>query len=222
MRIVCPRCSHLIEVGPSDTPRDVTDQAPGSTVREVPRARHSCADHHRRLGKLTLLERVGAGSFGEVWKAHDTELNRLDLELILADGTIYPHKGTFAFADRQVDQSTGAIQLTGLFPNPGNILRPGQYGRVRAAIATIAEALLVPQQAVTELQGSHQVAIVDSKNTVSIATVKVGDRVGSMWVINEGLKPGQSVVAVGVQKVGAGMHVSPKPLAQNTEITGGK
>jgi membrane fusion protein (multidrug efflux system) len=151
----------------------------------------------------------------------DTPLNRLELDLILSDGTVYPHKGKFDFVDRQVTQNTGAIQMTALFPNPGNILRPGQYGKARAETGTTPGALLVPQPVVTELQGSYQVAIVDDKNRVSIKAVKVGQTVGSMWVINEGLKPGQRVIVEGAQKVVAGMAVSPKPFNNETEITRG-
>jgi len=152
----------------------------------------------------------------------DTPMSRLELELILSDGSIYPHKGRFAFADRQVSENTGAIQLTGLFPNPGNILRPGQYGKVRAAISTIHGALLVPQPAVTELQGSYHVATVDDNNTVTIRTVKIGQTVGSMWLISDGLKPGQRVVAEGAQKVTSGMRVNPKPFAGAAPKTGGE
>jgi membrane fusion protein (multidrug efflux system) len=151
----------------------------------------------------------------------DTALNRLEPDLILSDGTVYPHKGKFDFVDRQVTQNTGAIQMTVLFPNPGNILRPGQYGKVRATTATNHGALLVPQPAVTELQGSYQVAIVDDKNTVSIKVVKVGQTVGSMWVINDGLKPGQHVIVEGAEKIVAGMTVNPKPFKSDTETTGG-
>jgi membrane fusion protein (multidrug efflux system) len=104
------------------------------------------------------------------------ELSKLQLELILADGSTYSHKGKFSFADRQVNQSTGAIQLTGLFPNPGNTLRPGQYGRVRAAIGTSTGALLVPQRAVSELQGTYQVAVLDDANKVHVEVVNVGDQ----------------------------------------------
>jgi membrane fusion protein (multidrug efflux system) len=139
-----------------------------------------------------------------------TELTGLQLELILANGAAYPHKGKFMFADRQVNQSTGAILLIGVFPNPGNILRPGQYAKVRAATAIRKGALLVPQRAVTELQGSYQVAVVDSGNKVNVESVKIGDRIGSMWIVNEGLKPGERVVAEGVQKVSSGMVVKPK------------
>jgi len=145
---------------------------------------------------------------------NDTPMSRLELELILADGSIYPHKGKFFFADRQVNQGTGAIQLTGLFPNPGNTLRPGQYGRVRAAIEISTGAILIPQRAVTELQGNYQVATVDSTNKVRIRTVKVGNRIGAMWIVAEGLKAGERVVAEGVQKAGDGMHINPKPFVE--------
>jgi RND family efflux transporter MFP subunit len=142
------------------------------------------------------------------------DLAKLQLELILADGGNYPQKGKFFFVDRQVDQNTGAIQLTGLFPNPGNRLRPGQYGKVRAAVGTSTGAMLIPQRAVTELQGGHQVAVLDDKNTVSIQQIKVGDQVGTMWVVNEGLKPGQRVVVEGAQNVQPGRQVSPKPFVE--------
>jgi membrane fusion protein (multidrug efflux system) len=142
------------------------------------------------------------------------DLAKLQLELILADGSTYPHKGKFSFADRQVDQATGAIQLTGLFPNPGNRLRPGQYGKVHAAIGTSVGALLIPQRAVTELQGAYQVAVVDDKNTVSIQQVKVGEKSGTMWVISEGLKAGERVIAEGTQKARPGVQVSPKPFVE--------
>src|SRR5205814_10358908 len=110
---------------------------------------------------------------------------RLELELILSDGSTYPEKGSFYFADRQVDQKTGAIRLAGIFPNPGNLLRPGQYGRVRAVTATATNALLIPQRAVTELQGSYQVAVVGSGNKIEMRAIKVGDRSGSMWIIED-------------------------------------
>ncbi len=138
------------------------------------------------------------------------DLARLQLELILADGTTYQHKGKFLFADRQVSQNTGAILLIGLFPNPGNILRPGQYGRVRAATAVNKGALLVPQRAVSELQGAYEVAVVDRENKVNVVPVKVGDRIGSTWIVREGLNPGDRVIAEGVLKVRPGMVVNPK------------
>src|SRR5271167_560807 len=141
---------------------------------------------------------------------------RLRLELILADGSTYPQDGTFFFADRQVNISTGAIRIAGLFPNPGMILRPGGYGKVRAVIRTQKDALLVPQRAVSELQGGYQVAVVDGADKVSIRSVSVGDRVGTQWVIADGLKAGERVVAEGIQKVRAGMQVNPKPFALAT------
>ena len=134
----------------------------------------------------------------------------IELELILGDGTTYPQKGNFLLADRQVDQKTGAIRLAGIFPNPGNVLRPGQYGRVRAMTSTKHDALLVPQRAVTDLQGTYQVAVVGSDNKVGIRTVKVGDRANSMWIIEDGLKAGDLVIVEGIQKVRPGVVVNPK------------
>lgn len=140
---------------------------------------------------------------------------QLRLQLILADGSTYAHEGTFYFADRQVNESTGAIRIAGLFPNPDNILRPGGYGKIRAVIRLQKAALLVPQRAVSELQGGYQVAVVDGNNKVSIRTVKVGDRVGNEWVIADGLSRGDKIVVEGVQKLRAGATVNPKPfLAQ--------
>src|SRR6266513_223588 len=142
---------------------------------------------------------------------------QLGLEMILADGSRYPHEGSFSFADRQVDVKTGTLRLQGLFPNPGNILRPGQFARVRAVTKTRRGALLVPQRAVTELQGSYQVAVVGKDNKVSIRPVKVGERTGSQWVVDAGLKPGERVIAEGIQRVRQGMTVNPKPLKAETE-----
>jgi RND family efflux transporter MFP subunit len=138
------------------------------------------------------------------------EVSKLPLDLILSDGSTYARKGKFFFADREVNQQTGSIQLTALFPNPGNVLRPGQYGKVRAVLGVKQGAILVPQRAVTELQGSYQVAVVDAQNKVSIANVKPGDRIGTLWVIDDGLKPGDRVIAEGVQKVGPGSTVVPQ------------
>jgi RND family efflux transporter MFP subunit len=141
----------------------------------------------------------------------------LRLELILADGSTYAHQGCFYFADRQVSQGTGAIRIAGLFPNPGNILRPGGYAKVRAVIRMQHGGLLVPQRAVSELQGSYQVAVVDAENKVSIRNVKVGDQVGSDWVITDGLSRGETVVAEGTQKVRPGVMVRPKAFIAGTQ-----
>lgn len=142
-------------------------------------------------------------------------LRHLRLQLILADGSTHPHAGRFSFADRQVDPNTGAIQMTALFPNPGNLLRPGQYAMVRAVTGENKGAVLVPQPAVNELQGSYEVDVVGADNRVTTRPVKVGDRVSTMWIINDGLKPGERVVVEGQQKLRVGMHVQPKPFQSN-------
>jgi membrane fusion protein (multidrug efflux system) len=142
--------------------------------------------------------------------------HRLEVKLILADGTVYEKPGRFWFANRQVDQNTGAIQLTSLFSNPRNILRPGQYGKSRAVIGIDKNALLVPQPAVTEVQGSYQVYVIGHDNRVTSRPVQVGERVGTMWVIKTGLKPGEQVVVEGQQALRTGMLVSPKPVGDST------
>ena len=143
--------------------------------------------------------------------AREDALHRLQVKLILADGTVYKEPGRFWFANRQVDQNTGAIQLTSLFPNPGNLLRPGQYGKSRAVIGIDRNALLIPQPAVTELQGSYQVDVIGPDNRVTVRPVEVGERVGAMWAIKSGLKPGERVVVEGQQRLRPGVQVSPKP-----------
>jgi membrane fusion protein, multidrug efflux system len=133
------------------------------------------------------------------------------VEIILADGTLYPHPGKFSAVDREVDQQTGTIRLAALFPNPNNILRPGGFVRVRVTIRNIPGALLVPQRAVNELQTSDEVAVVEGENKVKIRPVKVGERVGMLWVIEEGIKPGDRVIVEGAQKVRDGQLVKPMP-----------
>jgi len=159
-------------------------------------------DFHRRYATPTTLDAARKG---------------LRLELILADGSVYPHIGAYYFADREVNLGTGAIRIAGLFPNPDNLLRPGQYGRVRTSVRTKPAALLIPQRAVTELQGTYQVAVVDSENKIVVRNVKPSDRVGAEWIIDEGLHPGERVVAEGVQKVRTGMTVVPKPYVAPTQ-----
>ena len=139
----------------------------------------------------------------------------IPFDLFLADASLYPHKGRFAFADRQVSIKTGTITVATLFPNPGNMLRPGQFARVRVALRVKKDALLVPQRAVTELQGGYQVAVVDRDATVHIWPVKVGERSGRFWIIDEGLAAGERVVVEGVQKVKEGMKVRPRPFEQS-------
>jgi RND family efflux transporter MFP subunit len=131
-------------------------------------------------------------------------------ELILADGTVYPRKGKILLTDRQVDTNTGTIRMVAAFPNPGNILRPGQYGRVRIQTGFKKSALLVPQSAVKELQGGYQVALVGAENKAVIRPVKAGEKVGTMWVVDEGLKAGDQVIVEGVEKVKDGTSVVPR------------
>jgi membrane fusion protein (multidrug efflux system) len=141
-----------------------------------------------------------------------SDRQRWRLQLILADGTTYSHEGAFYFAGRAVDQNTGSIQLAALFPNPGNVLRPGQYAKVRGVVRTQKGALLIPQAAVTDLQGSYQVDVVGGDDKISIRPVKVGDRVGTKWIIQDGLQPGERVVAQGQQTLRPGTTVQPKPF----------
>ena len=146
------------------------------------------------------LRKKFSGSGQEHWK----------LQLILADGTTYSHQGEFYFADRQVNQNTGAIQLAALFANPGNVLRPGQYGKVRAEMRVQRNALLIPQAAVTDQQGSYLVDVVGADDRVAVRPVQVGERMGTMWVIQDGLKPGERVIVEGQQNIRAGMLVQAK------------
>ena len=134
------------------------------------------------------------------------------IEMVLSSGDVYPHKGWFFLADRQVDVKTGTIRVAALFPNPGNVMRPGQYAKVRASVTVRQGALLVPQRSVSELQGSYQVGVVTPENKVEIRPVTVGERVGSQWIITQGLKPGEKVVVEGLQKLKAGDSVRPLPF----------
>jgi membrane fusion protein, multidrug efflux system len=145
------------------------------------------------------------------------EYSGVQLDLILGGEKIYPHKGQFYLIDRQVDVKTGTIRVAAVFPNPNNILRPGQFARVRAVTKTREKALLVPQRAVTEMQGSYQVAVVTPENKVDIRPVKVGERAGNLWIIDQGLHPGERVVVEGLQKLKAGMTVEPKPFQETPD-----
>jgi membrane fusion protein (multidrug efflux system) len=138
------------------------------------------------------------------------------LTLVLTDDSVYPRRGSFLAADREIDAKTGTIRISAAFPNPDRTLRPGQYGRVRAETRMRTDALLVPQRAVSELQGSFQLRVVGQDNTVSTKTVKVGDRTGSRWIIEEGLQPGMRVVVEGARTTD-GTVVNPKPFAAPTE-----
>jgi membrane fusion protein (multidrug efflux system) len=157
---------------------------------------------------LRIADKIGSGTVNLL--SNDS---RIPLQLILSDGSIYPHTGKILFADRQVDQQTGTIRIASAFPNPGNVLRPGQYGRVRAVTQIRKDALLIPQRAVTELQGSYQVAVVGPDNKVAIRNVEAGARVDNLWVINKGLNAGDRVVTEGTLKVRDGSTVTPVPFA---------
>ena len=133
------------------------------------------------------------------------------IELTLADGTTYGHRGKIGPVERSVNATTGTLGIQLLFPNPGAVLRPGQYGRARVLLDTRAHAMLVPQRAVQELQGLYSVAIVDASNTVAFRSVKVGPRVDTLWVIEEGVKPGERVVVEGLQRIKDGITVTAKP-----------
>jgi membrane fusion protein (multidrug efflux system) len=138
-----------------------------------------------------------------------TPLKGSPLTLLLADGEVYPHQGSVLWSDRQVDPSTGTIRIAAAFPNPGNILRPGEYGRVRAVTEDRHDALLVPQAAVTELQGIYQVAVVGNDNKVRIQNVQIGSQVGSDWIVNRNLEAGERVVVGGMQYARQGATVNP-------------
>jgi RND family efflux transporter MFP subunit len=146
-----------------------------------------------------------------------THASRLPLQLILADGSTYAYPGKIVFADRQVNSQTGTIQIVGEFPNSKNLLRPGQYARVRTLTGYLPKALLVPQAAVSQQQGTYQVSVIGSDNRAHLRTVEVGPRVGALWVITSGLKPGERVVAVGAEKTKEGELVNPTPYTETEE-----
>jgi RND family efflux transporter MFP subunit len=155
-------------------------------------------------------------------KIHPETVNLLSsaapipLQLILSNGSAYAQSGSILFADRQVDQQTGTIRIAGAFSNPGNILRPGQYAKVRAVTQVLKGALLIPQRAVSQLQGSAQVAVVGADNKITIRAVQTGERVDTMWVITSGLSAGDRVVAEGTQKVKEGSAVTPTPFTNES------
>ena len=149
----------------------------------------------------------------------EEQRRRMPLQLVLGDGSIYEHVGTISFADREINPATGTIRVAGLFPNPNNLLRPGGYGRVRLSVRTATGALLVPQRAVTELQGSYQVSVVGGDNKVAVRSVTVGDRVGNLWIVTDGLKAGERVIVEGLLKARDGSVVNVVP--DKSSQTGG-
>jgi RND family efflux transporter MFP subunit len=146
-----------------------------------------------------------------------THASRIPLQLTLADGSVYPHPGKIIFADRQVNTQTGTIQIVGEFPNSRNLLRPGQYARIQASTGNIDGALLVPQAAVAQQQGTYQVTVVGTDNHAQLRTVQVGPTVGELWVITSGLKPGERVIAEGADKVKGGGLVNATPYKETEE-----
>jgi membrane fusion protein (multidrug efflux system) len=146
-----------------------------------------------------------------------THASRIPLQLTLADGSTYPHPGRIIFADRQVNTQTGTIQIVGEFLNSKNLLRPGQYARIQAPTGNITGALLVPQAAVNQQQGSYQVTVVGADNRAQLRTVEVGPRVGPLWVVTSGLKMGERVVAAGAEKARNGEVVNPTPYKETEE-----
>ena len=136
------------------------------------------------------------------------------LELVLADGSVYPEKGYLGLANREVDPKTGSILVQALFPNPNHVLRPGLYAKVRAAVKDLKGGILIPQRAVQELQGMYQVAVVKPDQTIEIRAIQTGERVGSKWIVTQGLAAGETIVVEGIQKVSPGMKVNPQPAPQ--------
>jgi RND family efflux transporter MFP subunit len=169
-----------------------------------------------QIDPIKAVVTAGEGPFTDFVSRHPdaTERNAyiksLDFDLILGNAEAYPHKGKFYALDRSLDPKTGSIRYYVTFPNPGNILRPGQFGKVRFVADMKKGAMVVPQEAVNELQGNFQVAVVDQNNKVSIRPVKMGERIGAMWEVTEGLKPGDKVVVQGLQKAREGSTVTAK------------
>lgn len=161
---------------------------------------------------LQVSQRMQADNNSD-WLAHGAVV---PLQLTLSDNTVYPKQGRIVFADRQVDSQTGTIRIVGAFANPANLLRPGQFGRIRAQTGMQHAALLIPQRAVSQLQGKYQVAIVTSDNKIQIRPVSVGTRQGELWIITSGLQAGEHVVSQGVGKVRDGQSVTPKPDNQKS------
>lgn len=172
------------------------------------------------INPIKVYFQISEQSHLNFWRHHvagsGAETN-LELQLVFGDGSVYPQPGKFLFADRQVNPNTGTLQIVGVFPNTNLILRPGQYGRVRAQTHAVTNALLVPQRAVTELQGTYQVAVVGQTNAVRLQFVTVGQQVGANWIIESGLKPGDRVVVEGTQKAKAGTVVNPQPFADKND-----
>jgi membrane fusion protein (multidrug efflux system) len=160
-----------------------------------------------QVNPLRVLYQLSEQEYLEIER--DPAMKNAELELVLSDGTVFPHKGRVLLTGRNVDVRTGTIATIGLFPNPGNVLRPGQYGKVRAVVKIRKGAILVPQRAVNEMQGAYQVAVVGEGDKVQLRTVKAAERIGNMWVIESGLAAGERVVVEGFSRVKTGQVVTP-------------
>jgi len=171
------------------------------------------------LANLTISEQEYLSAMRQMVKgdiSEEAQLRKLEWQLRLTDGSIYRLKGRFYALDRQIDVRTGAILVQVQFPNPDSVLRPGGFGRISTVVRIQKDALLVPQRAVSELQGGYVVAVVGSDNKVKIQPVKMGQKSGEMWIVEDGLKQGERVVAEGVQKVQDGTQVNPKPYQSSS------
>ena len=202
------------QVGDFISPQSVNPLATVSTVNPI--LANFTPSEQEYLRFMRAIEKTG--------ETEDQALGRMDWRLELTDGSLYPLKGKFYALDRQVDISTGAILLQVEFPNPNRLLRPGGFGNIRTVGRTVQGALLVPQRAVTDVQGKYLIAVVGSDNKVSIRPVSVGEKIGSSWIITDGLHPGDRVVAEGTQKVRDGIHVNPQaysPATASTNSNGG-
>jgi len=164
-----------------------------------------------QVDPLRVLYQLGEQEYLEL--VRDPAMRNTELELVLSDGTVFPHKGHVLLTGRNIDVRTGTIAAIGLFPNPGNVLRPGQYAKVRAVVKVRKGAILVPQRAVNEMQGAYQVAVIGPDDKAQVRTVKAAERIGSLWVIEEGLRPGERVVVEGFSRVKTGTLVSPVDAA---------
>jgi membrane fusion protein (multidrug efflux system) len=177
-----------------------------------------------QLDPIKAIVTAGEGPFTDFVSRHPDPderqryINSLEFQLILGDGKVYPQKGKFYALDRNLDPKTGSIRYEVTFPNTGNNLRPGQFGKVRFVADMKQGAMVVPQEAVNEVQGNYQVAVVDPNNKVTLRPVKMGERIDSQWEVIDGLKPGDKVIVQGWQKVREGSPVTPKewtPPAQS-------
>jgi len=193
------------QVGDLVSPQSATPLTTVSTVDPI--LAQFAASEQEYLSAVTRSAQAGASA--------EATLRALSFELVLADGSIYPQKGTLQYVDREVDVRTGSINIQVGFSNHGNVLRPGGYGTIRTVTRIQKGALAIPQRALTELQGRYMVAVVGDGDKVTLRQVKAGEKVGSLWVVEEGLKPGERVVTEGTQKVKEGMIVNPKPYQPN-------